>query len=223
MDPRPVPPGGATILYNQDLQEVALSGGEKERCASNVSCHRERLPTPDGRQVRNPGRLSNNGSASPKAYIACALRRGLSKVAPVPKAGAGGDLSDAHPNWYTIDTSPRKTTLGYLSNWERLESGREKVPSRQRAAASLRHRIVGSRLCKSLGRGSKEARAGLIFGQATQVVLGASLRAHVSPASRQNPHPVELPAASPQPAPPSVTQEAVSSPPRIKDPPAGAV
>ena len=52
--------------------------------------------------------------------------------------------------------------------------------------------------------------------------LGARLQAHVSPASMQNPQPVEIPSASPQPAPPSFTQEAAPSLLRIKDPLAGA-
>ena len=54
------------------------------------------------------------------------------------------------------------------------------------------------------------------------MVPGASLRAHVFPFSRQNPPPVELPAASFRPSPPSVIQEAALSPPGIKDIPAGA-
>ena len=58
----------------------------------------------------------------------------------------------------------------------------------------------------------------MIVGQATQVVLGASLRAHVFPFSRQNPPPVELPAASFRPSPPSVIQEAALSRTEIKDP-----
>ena len=62
----------------------------------------------------------------------------------------------------------------------------------------------------------------MIFGRATQVVLGAILRAHVSPDSSQNPPSVEIPEASSQPAPPSVTQDAAPSPPGIKDLPAGA-
>ena len=55
------------------------------------------------------------------------------------------------------------------------------------------------------------------------MIPGASLRVYVSPASRQNPPPVDLPAPSPWPAPPRVTEEAASSPPGIKDPPASAV
>ena len=54
------------------------------------------------------------------------------------------------------------------------------------------------------------------------MVPGASLRVHVSLASKQNPLPVELPAASPRPVPTSVTQEAELSPPRTKDPSDGA-
>ena len=62
----------------------------------------------------------------------------------------------------------------------------------------------------------------MIVGRATQVLPGASLRAHVSPARNQNPPPVELPAASPRPVPTSVIQQAALRPLRIKDPPAGA-
>ena len=71
-------------------------------------------------------------------------------------------------------------------------------------------------------RGAGEAQAGLIVVQATQVLPVASLREHVSPASKQNPPPVDLPETITQPVPPRVTQEAALSPPRIKDPPAGA-
>ena len=60
----------------------------------------------------------------------------------------------------------------------------------------------------------------MIVGRATQVLPGASLRAHVSPARNQNPPPVELTAASPCPVPTSVIQEAALRPLRIKDPPA---
>ena len=63
----------------------------------------------------------------------------------------------------------------------------------------------------------------MIFGRATQVVTGASFRAHVSPDSRKNLLPVELLAASFRPTPTSITQEAAPSHPIIKDPPAGAV
>ena len=49
---------------------------------------------------------------------------------------------------------------------------------------------------------------------------GASLRAYVSPSSKQNPPLVEPPAASTRPVSPSVPQEAALSPPGIKDPPA---
>ena len=55
------------------------------------------------------------------------------------------------------------------------------------------------------------------------MILGASLRAHVSPTSRQNLPPLEPPAASPQPVPPSVRQEAALIPPGTKVPPSGAV
>ena len=58
--------------------------------------------------------------------------------------------------------------------------------------------------------------------RATQVFLDASLLEHVFPSSRQKPPPVERPAASPQPAPPSVTQDAAPIPPGIKDTWAGA-
>ena len=54
------------------------------------------------------------------------------------------------------------------------------------------------------------------------MVLGVSIRAHVSLASEQNPAPVELPPASSQPVPHSVTQEAALSLQIIKDTPAGA-
>ena len=62
----------------------------------------------------------------------------------------------------------------------------------------------------------------MIVVQATQVLPGASLRAHVSKATKKNPPPVELSAASPQPVPTIVTQKSALSPPGIKDPPAGA-
>ena len=62
----------------------------------------------------------------------------------------------------------------------------------------------------------------MIVGWATQVVTGASFRAHVSPDSSKNLLPVELLEASPRPDPPSVTQEAAPSLPVIKDPLAGA-
>ena len=62
----------------------------------------------------------------------------------------------------------------------------------------------------------------MIVGGTTQVVAGGSLRAHVSPASRQNPPPVDPPEVSPRPVPPSVTQEAALIPPGTKDSPASA-
>ena len=92
---------------------------------------------------------------------------------------------------------------------------------RWREVTSPRHQIVGSYLRASMVRGAGEAQAGLIFGRATQVVPGASIRAHVSLESKDNPPPVELPSASTQPVPPSVTQEAALSLPGIKDPPDG--
>ena len=61
----------------------------------------------------------------------------------------------------------------------------------------------------------------MIFGQATQVVPGTSIRAHISPARIHNPPPVELPAASTWSAPPSITQEVAPSLTGIKDLPYG--
>ena len=62
---------------------------------------------------------------------------------------------------------------------------------------------------------------GLIVGRVTQVVPGASLRAHVSLSSRKKPPLVEISSDSPQPVPPSATQEAAPSPPVTKDNPTG--
>ena len=84
-----------------------------------------------------------------------------------------------------------------LAGQEKSESSIEQGPSCQKAAASPRNRVVGSRIHTSPGRGADEVQAGLIVGLAIQVVPGASLQVHVSLASSHNPPPVELPADSP--------------------------
>ena len=139
----------------------------------------------------------------------------------VPKAGASGDASRAGTNWATITTSPKKPTSRTLAGREISEFSGERGSSRQRAAAFLRLWDL-HRLRASPGRGAEEARSGLIVGLATQVVPGASIRARVSLASRQDPPPVELPKTISQPTLPRVTQEAAPRPPSIKDTPAGA-
>ena len=150
-----------------------------------------------------------------------AQRRGLATTSPVTKAGVGGDASGARSNWATITASPEQPLSRTLAGQERSESSGEWGSSCQRAAASPRLRDL-HRLLASSDRGTNKARVGLIVGQATQVVLGASLRVRGSLASRHKPPPVVLPTPSPQPAPPRVTQEAATNPPSIKDPPDGA-
>ena len=101
--------------------------------------------------------------------------RGIVTAAPILKTGSVEDVSGARPNWAAIAASPGKPTPRYLAGCERLYSSVEQGPSCQRAAISSRHRIFGSRLRASPGRGDDEAQAGLIVGRVTQVVPGASL------------------------------------------------
>ena len=96
-------------------------------------------------------------------------------AAAVPKTGAGGDACGARPNWSAIAVYPGKPTSRSPTGRERSEPRVDQGPSHQRAAASPRHRIVGGRLRASMGRGSDEAEAGLVFGHAIHVVSGSSL------------------------------------------------
>ena len=175
----------------------------------------DRRLTEGGDVTRAPAK--ERRSALSERTLRGAHRRGLVTTAPTPKTGAGGDASGACPNWAAITTSPGKATSRYPAGQDRLDPSGNQGPSHQRAAASLRHRIFGSRLCVSPGRGADKAQAGLIVGRVTQVVPGASLRAHVSLSSRKKPPLVEISSDSPQPVPPSATQEAAPSLPVTKD------
>ena len=76
---------------------------------------------------------------------------GLTKAAPVPKSGAGGDASGARLNWADIAVSSEKMTSRSLAGQERSEPSGELGLSRQRVVASAWHWIVGSHFCASLG------------------------------------------------------------------------
>ena len=91
----------------------------------------------------------------------------------------------------------------------------------QRLALSPRLRIIVSLTRASPSIGADEARTRFIVGRDTQVVLGASLRAHVSPTRRRKSSSVEPPLTSTRLMTPGVTQEDAAISPGSKDPSTG--
>ena len=141
--------------------------------ASSATAKEARRPTEGGAGTQETS--EEQRSVSSERTLRGAHRRGIVTASPIPKSGAGGDESGARPNWATIAASPGKPTPRYLAGCERLDTSVEQGTLRQRAAASSRHWIFGSRLRASQGRGDAEAQVGLIVGRVTQVVPGASL------------------------------------------------
>ena len=114
-----------------------------------------RRPAEDGDRARAP--VVERNRVPPKCTLWGARGKGLTEVAPVPKAGSSRDACGACPNWDAITASPEKTTLRSLAGRERSDTSGERRPLPKRAAASPRNRIVGSHLRESLGRGADEA------------------------------------------------------------------
>ena len=114
----------------------------------------------------------------------CALRgamwRELTAAAPVPKAGAGGDVSGARPNWDTISASPDQPSTRDPEKRGKSGSTREKGATRLSVAATPTLRDL-LRPWASPGQGSDKTRTGKAVKRATQVVPGASPQAHASP------------------------------------------
>ena len=136
--------------------------------ASTSLAKGHRCPTENRYGTRAPAK--DQRSIPSERSLRGTRRTGLAAAATVPKSVAGRDMSGSRPNWAAISASPGKPTSRSPSGQERSDPSRYRSPLRQRAAASLRHRIVGGRLRASPVRGANEAQKRLIVGRAIKVV-----------------------------------------------------
>ena len=175
--------------------------------APNAIARGPQLPEEDSVGTRAP--TEERRVTPPERALRGAIWRELTAAAPVPKAGAGDDVSGARPNWDTISASPDQPSTRDPEKRGKSGSTREKGATRPRVAATPTLRDL-LRPCTSPGQGSDKTRTGKAVKQATQV---ASLTVQKNPSRKRH---------TPHPAPPSISKDAVPIPPGTKYPSVGA-
>ena len=217
--PHPVPSGRGRHFRTSKISRRLPQAAVKIRAAPAVlSAISEEhiIPTKDRDRTRAP--TEERRSVLSERTLRGAQRTVLAAPAPVLRDSAGRDASGARPNWATIAASPGNPTTKSPAHIEKSGTSGEWGASRRRLALSLRRRIIVIWTRASRGIGVEKARTEFIVGRDTQVVPGASLRAHVSPTRRQNTLSVEPPLTSPRIMTPGVTQEDAAIPPGSKNP-----
>ena len=185
--PHPVPSGGGRHFCTSKISRRLPQAAAKSRAAPAVSSaisEEHIIPSKDGDGTQAP--TEERRSVLLERTLRGARRRGLAAAAPATMASAGRDASSARPNWAAIAASPGNPTTNPPAGIKKSVTSGEWGASRQRLSLSLRRRIIVIWTHASLSIESDESRTGFIVGRDTQVVLGASLRAHVSLTSRHN-------------------------------------